>query len=215
MIAFRVQVSAPKCATMNEAFRSFTLAYPRKRGYNTPNITPNTSFQKPVRLPAGSENILISTASRLHSLLTKPYRVLFCRWYSRSGMNLTIHHLVPWLQMQKLYLHLTHNFTLWWTGTDLTVHITSSFPVLSTSSFTNALWATSSVVKWNISKQTHGMAEHNRQSVHHLSYLPDNHNLSAIPGMGRDFFSSAESPDRCWEPPSLQFNGYRRLFPRG
>jgi len=59
------------------------------------------------------------------------------------------------------------------------------------------------------------MAEHNRQSVYHLGYLLDNQNLSAIPGVGRDFFSSAESPDRCWDPPSLQFNEYRRLFTRG
>jgi len=34
-------------------------------------MTPNTPFQKPVRLFAGAENVLISTASRLHSLLTR------------------------------------------------------------------------------------------------------------------------------------------------
>jgi hypothetical protein len=274
MIASRVQVSHPKCTIMNEAFHIFTSAYPGKRGCNTANMTPNTSFQKPVRLPAGAENVLISTPSRLHSLLTKPYQVLFCRWYSRSGMNLTTH-LIPRLQMPKIYLHLTYSFTLWWSGTDcgevgqivvkrdrlwwsgtdcgeagqivvkrgrlwwsgadcgeagqivvnrvrlwwsgtdygeagqivvkrdrlwwsgtdLTLCLTASFPVLSTPSFTNllivrryVLWATGSVVKWNISKQTHGMAEQNRQSVYRLGYLLDNLNLSAIPGMGRDFF---------------------------
>jgi hypothetical protein len=165
----RVQVSAPKYAIMTEAFRSFTSAYPRKRGYNTTNMTRTTSFQKPARLPAGAEHVLIYTGYRLHTLLTTPYRVLFCRWYSRSGMGLTTHHLIPWLQIPKLYLHLTYTFTLWWTGTDLTFRLTASFPVLSTSSFTNLLnfrryilWATSSVVKWNVCKQTHGMAEYNR-----------------------------------------------------
>ena len=113
MIASQGQVSAPKRAIMNEAFRSFTSAYPRKRGYNTANMSPNTSFQEPFRLPAGAENVLISTAFQLHSLLTKPYWALFCRWYSRSGMHLTTHHLIPRLLMPKLHLHLTYSFTFW------------------------------------------------------------------------------------------------------
>jgi len=39
-----------------------------------------------------------------------------------------------------------------------------------------------------MSKQTHGKAENNRQSVYQLGYLLDNQNLSAIPGMDRNSF---------------------------
>jgi hypothetical protein len=36
-----------------------------------------------------------------------------------------------------------------------------------------------------------------------------------IPGKGKRFFSTPQSSDRLRGPPSLLYNGYRRLFPQG
>jgi hypothetical protein len=40
-------------------------------------------------------------------------------------------------------------------------------------------------------------------------------NRSSIPDKDKRFFSSSRLPDRCWCSPSLLFNAYRGVFPRG
>jgi hypothetical protein len=37
----------------------------------------------------------------------------------------------------------------------------------------------------------------------------------SIPGRGKKFCSAPQLPGRLWGPPSLLFDGYRGLFPRG
>jgi hypothetical protein len=36
----------------------------------------------------------------------------------------------------------------------------------------------------------------------------------SIPGRGKGFFSTPHRPNRYWGSSSLQYNGYRRFFPR-